>query len=141
MAVKKGDSVKVHYKGTVSDGEVFDSSEGRDPLGFTVGSGQVIEGFEEGVVGMEVGEVRTVNIPCAKAYGEHNPQMVIEAPLEQVPADLKPEEGMVLEIGAPNGDVLRAIVTGMTESHLVLDANPPLAGQDLTFEIELVEVG
>lgn len=141
MAVKKGDSVKVHYKGTLSDGEVFDSSEGREPLGFTIGGGQVIEGFEDGVLGMEVGEKKTVNIPCAKAYGEHNPEMVIEAPLDQVPADLKPEVGMVLEVGGPGGEVLRTTVTALTESHIVLDANPPLAGQDLTFEIELVEIG
>ncbi len=140
MAVKKGDTVKVHYKGTLADGEVFDSSEGREPLGFTVGGGQVIVGFEEGVIGMEVGEKKTVNIPCAKAYGEHDPKMVIEAPLEQVPPDLKPEVGMMLEVGGTGGELLRTRVTAITESHIVLDANPPLAGKDLTFAIELVEI-
>ncbi len=140
MAVKKGDKVKVHYKGTLADGEVFDSSEGRDPLGFTVGGGQVIVGFEEGVIGMEVGDKKTVNIPCAKAYGEHNAEMVIEAPLEQVPPDLNPEVGMMLEVGGPGGEVLRTKVTAITETHIVLDANPPLAGKDLIFDIELVEI-
>ncbi len=140
MPVKKGDSVKVHYKGTLDDGEVFDSSEGREPLGFTIGGGQVIQGFEEGVIGMEVGEQKTVNIPCARAYGEHNPQMVIQAPIEQVPAELNPEVGMMLEVGGPGGEILRAKVAELTENHIVLDANPPLAGKDLTFEIELVEI-
>ena len=141
MAVQQGDSVKVHYKGTLNDGEMFDSSEGREPLAFTVGGGQVIEGFEEGVLGMEAGEKKTVHIPCAKAYGEHNPNMVIEAPLEQVPPDLEPEVGMMLEVGGPNGEILRTTVSKISDTHIYLDANPPLAGEDLTFEIELVEIG
>ncbi len=140
MAVKKGDKVKVHYKGTLADGEVFDSSEGREPLGFTVGSGQVIVGFDEGVIGMEIGDKKSVHIPCARAYGEYNPEMVIEAPLEQVPPDLKPEVGMMLEVGGAGGEILRTVVTDITDSHIVLDANPPLAGKDLTFDIELVAI-
>lgn len=136
---KKGDNVKVHYTGKLADGTVFDSSEGSDPLEFAVGSGQVIEGFEEGIVGMKVGESKVVQIPVAKAYGERKEEMVIQAPIEQVPPDLNPELGMRLEMGGANGEILRVVVTEITDTHITLDANPPLAGQDLTFEIELVE--
>lgn len=137
--VKRGDNVKVHYKGTLTDGTVFDQSEGREPLSFAVGSGQVIEGFDEAVMGMKVGESKTVQIPVDKAYGERKPEMMIQAPIEQVPPDLNPEVGMRLEVGGANGEVLRVVVTEITETHITLDANPPLAGEDLVFEIELVE--
>jgi len=136
---KKGDNVKVHYTGKLQDGTVFDSSAGGDPLGFAVGSGQVIQGFEEGVLGMKVGESKVVEIPVAKAYGERNDELVIQAPIEQVPPDLNPELGMRLEMGGANGEILRVVVTEITDTHITLDANPPLAGKDLTFEIELVE--
>jgi peptidylprolyl isomerase len=136
---RRGDNVKVHYTGTLDDGSVFDSSEGSEPLLFAVGSGQVIEGFDEAVVGMTVGESKTVNIPCAKAYGERKDEMVIQAPIEQVPPDLNPEVGMRLEMGGANGEVLRVVVTEIAETHITLDANPPLAGKDLTFKLELVE--
>ncbi|PHR26817.1 MAG: peptidylprolyl isomerase [Desulfotalea sp.] len=137
--VRRGDNVKVHYTGTLEDGSVFDSSEGGEPLSFAVGSGQVIVGFEEAVLGMQVGDSKTVNIPCAKAYGEKNEEMIIRSPIEQVPPDLKPELGMRLEMGGANGEVLRVVVVEMTETHITLDANPPLAGKDLTFKLELVE--
>ena len=137
--VKRGDNVKVHYTGKLADGSIFDSSDGGEPLEFAVGSGQVIQGFEEGVVGMKVGESRVVEIPVAKAYGERNDEMVIQAPIEQVPPDLNPELGMRLEMGGPNGELLRVVVVEITDTHITLDANPPLAGEDLTFEIQLVE--
>lgn len=137
--VRKGDNVKVHYTGTLTDGTVFDSSEGREPLGFAVGSGQVIKGFDEAVLGMKVGESKVVDIPVEKAYGQRNEEMVIKAPIDQVPPDLKPELGMRLEVGGTNGEILRVVVTEITETHITLDANPPLAGQDLTFNIELVD--
>jgi len=137
--VRKGDNVKVHYTGTLTDGTVFDSSEGREPLGFAVGSGQVIKGFDEAVLGMKVGESKVVDIPVDKAYGQRNEEMVITAPIEQVPPDLKPELGMRLEVGGANGEILRVVVTEITDTHITLDANPPLAGQDLTFAIELVD--
>lgn len=137
--VKRGDNVKVHYTGKLADGSVFDSSDGGEPLEFAVGSGQVIQGFEEGVVGMKVGESKVVEIPVAKAYGERNDEMVIQAPIEQVPPDLKPELGMRLEMGGANGEILRVVVVEITDTHITLDANPPLAGEDLTFEIELIE--
>lgn len=137
--VKKGDNVKVHYTGKLNDGTVFDSSEGGEPLEFAVGSGQVIAGFEEGVVGMKVGESKVIEIPVEKAYGERNDAMVIQAPIEQVPPDLNPELGMRLEMGGANGEILRVVVTEITDNHITLDANPPLAGKDLTFEVEVVE--
>ena len=136
---RRGDNVKVHYTGTLEDGSVFDSSEGSEPLSFDIGSGQVIEGFDEAVLGMTVGESKTVNIPCAKAYGERKDEMVIQAPIEQVPPDLNPEVGMRLEMGGANGEILRVVVTEIAETHITLDANPPLAGKDLTFKLELVE--
>ena len=137
--VKKGDNIKVHYTGKLEDGTVFDSSKGGEPLEFAVGSGQVIEGFEEGVLGMKVGESKVLEIPVAKAYGERNDEMVIQAPIEQVPPDLNPELGMRLEMGGANGEILRVVVVEVTDTHITLDANPPLAGKDLTFEVELVE--
>lgn len=136
---RRGDNVKVHYTGSLADGTVFDSSEGGEPLGFAVGSGQVIKGFDEAVLGMKVGESKVVDIPVDKAYGQRNEEMVIKAPIEQVPPDLKPELGMRLEMGGANGEILRVVVTEITDSHITLDANPPLAGQDLTFAIELVD--
>jgi peptidylprolyl isomerase len=139
-AAKRGDNVKVHYTGTLSDGTVFDSSAGLEPLSFAVGSGQVIPGFDEAVVGMQVGESKTVLIPVEKAYGYRNEELVLQAPVEQIPPDLNPEVGMRLEMGGANGEILRVMVTDLTDSHITLDANPPLAGEDLHFAIELVEL-
>lgn len=139
-AAKRGDNVKVHYTGRLTDGSIFDSSAGSDPLSFTLGSGQVIEGFDEAVAGMAVGDKKTVFIPVAKAYGERNDELVITAPLAQVPPDLNPELGMRLEMGSPDGQLLRVVVTELTDTDITLDANPPLAGQDLTFDLELVEI-
>ena len=138
-ATKKGDNVKVHYTGKLDDGTVFDSSKGGEPLAFAIGTGQVIPGFDEGVVGMKVGESKTLHIPVEKAYGERKDELIIQAPIEQVPPDLNPELGMRLEMGGVNGEILRVVVAEITETHITLDANPPLAGKDLTFEIELVE--
>lgn len=136
---KRGDNVKVHYTGTLADGSVFDSSEGREPLTFAVGSGQVIAGFDEAVTGMEVGESKVVTIPVDKAYGHRKDEMVIQAPVEQIPPDLNPEVGMRLEMGGANGEILRVVVVEITDTYITLDANPPLAGHDLTFKLELVE--
>ena len=141
MAVKKGDAVKVHYRGTLNDGEMFDSSEGKEPLGFTVGSGQVIAGFNDAVIGMEIGDKKDVKIPVEKAYGERNEEMVIVAPVNQIPEGLNPEIGQMLEVGGPQGELLRVRVVGLDEENITLDANPPLAGEELNFQIELVSVG
>ncbi|MFW2367331.1 MAG: FKBP-type peptidyl-prolyl cis-trans isomerase [Desulforhopalus sp.] len=136
---KRGDNVKVHYTGKLTDGTVFDSSDGRDPLEFSIGSGQVIQGFDEAVIGMNVGEKKEVLIPVDKAYGERNDEMIIQAPVEQVPPDLNPELGMQLEMGGANGEILRVMVVEITDTHITLDANPPLAGEELNFSIELLE--
>lgn len=137
--VRRGDNVKVHYTGKLDDGTVFDSSEGREPLDFAVGSGQVIAGFDEAVLGMAVGETKIVHIPVEKAYGKRNEELVMEVPVAQVPPDLNPEVGMRLEMGGLNGEIMRVVVTGISDSHITLDANPPLAGKDLTFTLEVVE--
>lgn len=137
---KIGDKVKVHYTGTLEDGSVFDSSDGREPLEFEIGSGQVIVGFDEALTGMNIGEKKTVNIPCAKAYGDIQNELVLQVPLAQVPADLKPEIGMQLEVGGAQGEVMRVTVIDINETVVTLDANPPLAGKDLTFALELVAI-
>lgn len=137
---KRGDTVKVHYRGTLDDGSVFDSSKDREPLQFTIGSGQVITGFEEAVSGMKVGEQKTVLIPCNKAYGELQQDLVMTVPQTQVPPDLNVEVGMRLEVGGVDGEVLRVTVIEVNENAVVLDANPPLAGKDLTFDLELMEI-
>ena len=138
---QRGDRVRVHYTGRLDDGTIFDSSAGKEPLQFTIGSGQVIAGFDEAVLGMTPGQSKVVLIPVDKAYGARNEEMVITAPLTHVPPDLNPELGMRLEMGGANGELIRVVVTEISDSHITLDANPPLAGKDLTFEIELVEIG
>ena len=137
---KSGDAVKIHYKGSLDDGTVFDSSEDREPLAFTLGGGQVIAGFDEAVTGMTVGESKSVNIPADKAYGQRNEEMIIEAPRDQVPPEITPEVGQQLQMGGPNGEVVVVIITEITDEYIKLDANPPLAGKDLNFDIELVSI-
>ena len=137
---KSGDSVKVHYTGTLEDGTQFDSSAGVDPLEFTLGGGQVIAGFDEAVTGMEPGEKKSVTIPAVKAYGQRNEEMVIKAPRDEVPADITPEVGQRLQLAGPNGQPIMVEVIKVTDEHIQLDANPPLAGKDLTFALELVEI-
>lgn len=137
---KRGSNVKVHYTGTLEDGTVFDSSEGKDALAFAVGAGQVIDGFDEAVVGMAVGEKKEVHIPIEKAYGLRNDELMMTVPIEQVPEDLKPEIGDRLEVGGPDGSALRVVVMDITDEDIILDGNPPLAGQALNFAIELVEL-
>ncbi|MFN0201359.1 MAG: peptidylprolyl isomerase [Bacteroidia bacterium] len=142
MAVKVGDTVLVHYVGTFDNGEVFDSSEGGDPLQFVVGDNQVIEGFEKGVEGMEVGESRKLHIPAAEAYGEPNEEAVIQVPIDQVPDDIPLEEGTEIQVGTPEGYVIPATIKTIdTEAGIVhIDTNHPLAGMALNFQIELVEI-
>lgn len=139
-AAKSGDTVKVHYRGTLSDDTEFDSSQGGEPLEFTIGNNMVIPGFENGVVGMEVGESKKVSIPAENAYGPYNNDLVAVVPRSQVPPDLDVTIGMVLQVRSAEGQIARAIVRDLTETDITLDLNHPLAGQDLTFEIELVEI-
>lgn len=138
--VKSGDKVKVHYHGKLSSGETFDSSAGREPLEFEVGSGMVIKGFDEGVTGMSVGEKKTINIPYNEAYGPRNAEMVIDMPKDRFPKDMELEVGMPLMMSDGSGQNFEVIVIQLKENSVVLDANHPLAGQDLIFDIELVEI-
>jgi len=139
--VKNGDTVHVNYHGKLSDGTTFDSSEGREPLSFTAGSGQVIKGFDDAVVGMHVGEKKTVNIPVEHAYGERNEDMMMEYPITDFPADMKPEVGMELHMSDDQGNTFPVVIAQVDDKAVLLDANHPLAGEDLTFEIELVSIG
>jgi len=140
MKAKSGDTVKVHYTGRLEDGTVFDSSHGREPLEFTVGEGQVIEGFEKAVVGMDVNESKTVDIPAGEAYGEYRDELLLEVDRGQFPSHIEPRIGQDLQIQEPGGVVFPVTVTRVTEGTVTLDANHPLAGKPLSFEIELVGV-
>ncbi len=139
--VKVGDTVRIHYTGTLNDGSTFDSSEGRDPLQFEVGSGQIIPGLDKELPGMAVGDKKTVNIPAAEAYGEKNPQMQQAIPREQIPANIPLELGMRLKMQTPEGQVIPVTVAAVDEQRVTLDANHPLAGKDLTFDFEVVSIG
>lgn len=138
--VKKGDVVKVHYTGKLTSGDQFDSSVGREPLEFTVGAGQMIKGFDAAMPGMAVGDKKTVNIAAAEGYGEKDPNAVIEFPKENVPEDMKLEKGMNLTLTNQEGQPFPVVVTDVKDDVVVLDANHFLAGQELVFDIELVEI-
>jgi len=137
---KEGDIVKVHYTGKLEDGTVFDTSEEQTPLEFTIGSGQIIPGFEQAVVGMEPGETKTATVPPEEAYGQHREDMTIAVERGQFPDDINPETGQQLQIQQPDGRMAIVVVSDVTESTVTLDANHPLAGQPLTFDIELVDI-
>jgi FKBP-type peptidyl-prolyl cis-trans isomerase 2 len=138
--VQNGDTVRVHYHGKLDDGTTFDSSAGRDPLEFEVGSGSVIPGFDEGVKGMSVGEKKTINIPADEAYGSVEEDRIFEFPIDRFPPDVKPEEGMTLNMSSGQGDYIPVVISEVRNEVVVLDANHPLAGKDLTFDIELMEI-
>ncbi len=141
MAVaKNGDAVKVHYTGKLTNGEQFDSSIGREPLGFIVGAGQMIKGFDAALPGMELGEKKTINIPAVDAYGERSNEAIIEFDRANVPEDMKLEVGLPLTLQNQYGQPVPVIITEIKENVIVLDANHFLAGQDLVFDIELVEI-
>lgn len=137
---KAGDSVRIHYTGTLRDGSVFDSSAGRDPLEFVVGSGTVIAGFDRAVDGMEVGEKKTVSIPAGEAYGERRDDLVVSVPTHEFPGHISPSVGDRLQMGKP-GRTMVVTVREVSEAGVVLDANHPLAGEELTFALELVQIG
>jgi FKBP-type peptidyl-prolyl cis-trans isomerase 2 len=138
--VKSGDKVKVHYHGKLTNGETFDSSEGRAPLEFEVGSGMVIKGFDDGVTGMTVGDKKTISIPYNEGYGPSNPDMIIEMPKDRFPEDMQLEIGLPLMMSDGSGQNFQVVVTGIKEDSVMLDANHPLAGKDLVFDLELVEI-
>lgn len=145
---KKGDRVKVHYTGRLDDGSVFDSSECHDdcgcpssPLEFTIGEGEVIPGFEEAVTGMGIDETKSVHIPVDQAYGPRMEEMVAQVPRTDLPADMVPEVGQQLEVTQQDGSVFPVMITEVTDSQITIDANHPLAGENLNFDIRLVAIG
>jgi peptidylprolyl isomerase len=141
MSVAKiGDSVQVHYTGKLVNGEQFDSSTGREPLSFTVGAGQMIKGFDAAIPGMKVGDKKVINIPAAEGYGEVDPTAIIQFPKSNVPADMKLEPGMQLNLSDPQGHPVPVVVVEVKEDIIILDANHFLAGKELVFDIELVEI-
>ncbi len=140
IKAKDGNTVKIHYTGKLVDGSVFDSSVDRDPLEFTIGAGSVIPGFEEGVIGMEVGESRKVNIPADKAYGPHRKEMVADIDRSQFPADIEPKVGTMLDVRQEDNTTISVTVSKVSDSKVTLDANHPLAGKDLNFELQLVAI-
>jgi len=135
-----GDMVKVHYTGRLTDGTTFDTSLERDPLEFTLGEGELIAGFEQAVLGMAAGESKTTTIPADQAYGPHHAERVIDVERHHLPSDLQPEIGQQLQMTRPDGTTLSVMITTVTETQVTLDANHPLAGQDLIFAITLVEI-
>ncbi|MCC7524665.1 MAG: peptidylprolyl isomerase [Chitinophagaceae bacterium] len=137
---KKGDQVRVHYTGRLTSGEQFDSSVGREPLEFTVGAGQMIKGFDAGVEGMAVGEKKKIAVAPEDGYGSRNEEAIIEFPLEQIPADMKLEPGMQLTLQNQDGHPVPVVVTELKEKVVVLDANHFLAGKEIIFDVELVEI-
>ncbi|TAG99678.1 MAG: peptidylprolyl isomerase [Sphingobacteriales bacterium] len=140
MQAKQGDVVKVHYTGRLTDGTQFDSSEGREPLEFTVGAGQMIKGFDDGVVGMNVGDKKTLSIPATEAYGERDEQAIIEFPASNIPADMKLEPGMQLTLRNQHGQPVPVVVLEVQTEVIIMDANHMLAGKELVFDVELVEI-
>jgi peptidylprolyl isomerase len=138
--VKSGDTVRVHYTGKFSDGKVFDSSTGREPLEFTLGTGSMIPGFEKAVDGMQLGETKTVTIPAEEAYGPRDERLVMEVPKTQLPPGMDPRVGDKLQVQDDHGHTTLVTVTKTTENAIFIDANHEMAGKDLTFEIKLVEI-
>jgi peptidylprolyl isomerase len=137
---KAGDTVKIHYSGTLDDGTQFDSSLGRDPIEFALGAGNVIPGFDKAVEGMTVGESKSISIPPEEAYGPHHAQLVQDVPSSALPADLKPEVGMQLQGTGSDGQTMSVTVTAVGDDGITVDGNHPLAGQALNFDIELVSI-
>ncbi|WP_372916870.1 peptidylprolyl isomerase [Salegentibacter sp.] len=139
--VKQNDTVKVHYTGKLTDGQVFDSSVERgEPIEFTMGQGQLIPGFEKGLIDMEVNEKKTINIPKEEAYGEPREELVQEVPKSQLPEEIKPEVGMGLVSKSPDGNEMNLVVKEVKDESIVVDGNHPLAGKDLVFDLEVVEI-
>jgi FKBP-type peptidyl-prolyl cis-trans isomerase SlpA len=138
--VKENNTVKVHYTGKLSDGQVFDSSEGKEPLEFTLGKGQIIPGFEKGLIDMKLNEKKTITIAKEEAYGDINDNLKQEVKKTELPEDIKPEVGMGLVSKSPDGQEMNLLVVEVKEESIVIDGNHPLAGKDLIFDLEVVEI-
>ena len=142
IQAKAGDKISVHYTGKLTDGTLFDSSAEREPLAFEIGSGMVIKGFDEGVMGMVMGEKKTVHIPAAEAYGDMNPEHMAVFNKAEIPSDIPYEVGMQLNMHQDgSGQVMPVTVVEVTDTTITLDANHPLAGKDLIFDLELISIG
>ncbi|MEL7132437.1 MAG: peptidylprolyl isomerase [Pseudomonadota bacterium] len=139
-AIKDGDTVRIHYTGTLLDGTVFDSSDGRDPLEFVVGSGQIISGLDTALPGMTKGEKKKVSIPCDQAYGPINPALRQAVPRDAIPDDIPLEVGLQLQMQTPQGQPMPVTIAELGDAEIMLDANHPLAGQDLVFDFEVVSI-
>jgi peptidylprolyl isomerase len=137
---KHGDTVRIHYTGKLEDGTMFDSSDKREPLEFTIGKSKIIAGFEQAVIGMNPGDSKTVSIDVEHAYGAHRPDMVVSVDRKELPPDLKPVLGQQLQVSQDENNVIVACVTALTDTHITLDANHPLAGKNLVFDIKLVDI-
>lgn len=140
MAIQPNDNVSVHYTGTFEDGEIFDSSRERGPLSFEVGAGQMIQGFDEAVVGMEIGESKKITLAPEEAYGHRNEELIVELPAASFPGDMELEVGIQLQLTNQNGQPVPATVVHITEENITMDVNHPMAGKTLVFDIEIVEV-
>jgi FKBP-type peptidyl-prolyl cis-trans isomerase 2 len=140
ILVKENNTIKVNYTGKLSDGHVFDSSEGKEPLEFTLGKGQLIPGFEKGVINMKLNEKKTISIPKEEAYGDINKELILEVEKAQLPQEIKPEVGMGLVSKSQDGQEMNLVVVEVKNESIVVDGNHPLAGKDLIFDIEVVEI-
>lgn len=140
MPAKNGDIVLINYTGKLADGTVFDSSEGREPLEAALGENMFISGFENAILGMEVGEKKTVTIKPEDAYGERVEELVLVLPRQDVPSHMTPEPGMMVQLAMEQGEEFEAVITDVTDAEITVDANHPLAGEALTFDIELVAI-
>jgi len=137
---EKGDLVRIHYTGRLTDGTEFDSSQGREPLQFEVGAGQIIAGLDREIAEMDEGDKQTITVPAAEAYGEHRPEQVQELPREAIPAEIDPQPGMQLQATTQGGQPVPIVVVGVDNDTVTVDANHPLAGEDLVFDLQLVEI-
>ena len=140
MPAKKGDKVKIDYTGTLEDGSVFDTSEGKQPLEFEVGTGKVIKGFDAAIEGMEKGEEKEITLQPADAYGDHNPALIKKIPRDKLPSGQEPKEGMVLALNTPDGKQFPAKITALDDKEVSIDLNHPLAGKVLKFKVKLVDI-
>jgi peptidylprolyl isomerase len=141
VQAQAGDTVRVHYTGRLTDGTIFDSSMQREPLEFTLGQGEMISGFEHAIIGMSPGQSKTETIPSEQAYGLHRSELLIDVERQHLPPDLQPHVGQNLQMTRPNGVAMTVVVTAVSISQVTLDANHPLAGKDLIFDITLVAIG